>query len=311
MIDGSDGRPTRWEHLSPDPGLVDALDQADRDGARADLLNASTGKNQWSNRFADACARMVASDLAVHPQVRRLNLSVLPDSNTAEPPTVVAGGKKKRVDVIAASFGSGLQMGFSLKGGNFRDHEGRNYDKNLTGRAYELREEMQEIHSYQPSAFMVCLYFFPLGATCDKVTGSSFAHAVQFLRARTGRTDHLSAGQAGRFDMAIIGLYVPGDRESYEFAVGRAGGPRSFAYEDPFPRGVVRYFDVEQDPPKMGRPALGTTMSLPEMVDAAVARYTGDAAAISWASPEPEHEGDPVQVVLDSAPIPEDDNATE
>jgi hypothetical protein len=50
----------RWEDLDPDPRLLAALDQADRErGQRAQLIvdGSASDKNNWSNSFADACAR--------------------------------------------------------------------------------------------------------------------------------------------------------------------------------------------------------------------------------------------------------------
>jgi hypothetical protein len=300
----ADLSPQRWEHLQPDPQMLACLDEADQVRPRQDLLGGSAdAKSGWSGRFADACARMVAARLAEHASIRRLRLTVRPTAGTSEPPTVVVGGRTKKVDVIAASLGSGLQLGFSLKGGNFRDREGRQFDKNLTGRSYELSTEMREIHEYQPHAFMTCLYFLPLGATCDKANGSSFAHVVQYLRAHTGRLDRLSPGQMRLFDSAIIGLYVPGDVEDYHYASDRPGGPKHFFYADPFPRGIVRYFDVLQDPPKTGRPMLHTTMDLTQMVDACVSSYSGEGAGVSWAPAEPDQEGEPPTTLFDASAV--------
>jgi hypothetical protein len=50
----------RWEDLDPDPRLLATLDQADRErGQRAQLIvdGSASDKNDWSNSFADACAR--------------------------------------------------------------------------------------------------------------------------------------------------------------------------------------------------------------------------------------------------------------
>ena len=117
------------------------------------------------------------------------------------------------------------------------------FDKNLTGRTYELQDEVSVIHRYQPAAFLVALYFMPIAATVDKrseASTSSFARAVTHLRARTGRLDPTLPSQADHVDAAAIALYVPGDRET----VG------DFEYRDDLPRGVVRYFDVSDDPPR-------------------------------------------------------------
>jgi hypothetical protein len=90
----------------------------------------------------------------------------------AEPLTFVAGDRSKKVDVVVSSIVSGLQLGFSLKGMNFRDNVGMQFDKNLTGRTYELQDEVSVIHRYQPAAFLVALYFMPIAATVDKRSGT-------------------------------------------------------------------------------------------------------------------------------------------
>lgn len=272
----------KWRELDPDVGLVEALDRADASGTR-DVALRTTGsilKTQWSSRFADACALMVANEMRRHTVFNRL--TVLPDpEGTNEPPTFVAGGKKKKVDVIAASLVSGLQVGVSLKGMNFRDPRARNFDKNLTGRTYELQDELRVIHGYQAAAFIVALYFMPIASTSDKrsTTGTaSFARVVEHLRARSGRTDPSLASQLDRADMAVIALYAPGDAED-------SGGTKSF---DPLSRGVVRYFDVRRDPPRRGRPKVETTMDLREFVDliASMYRGAGETERIDWTDPE-------------------------
>jgi hypothetical protein len=173
---------------------------------------------------------------------------------------------------------SGLQVGISLKGMNFRDAGGGQFDKNLTGRTYELQDEIRLVHEYQPAACMTAIFFLPIGATVDKrseASASSFARAVEHLRARTGRLDPSLPGHYARADMSFVGLYVPGDREP------------DHDYEDTLPRGVVRYFDVMSDPPKRGRPRQGTTMDLSGVVDRISLRYlSGGVPPISWAEPE-------------------------
>lgn len=52
---------------------------------------------------------------------------------------------------------------------------------------------------------------------------------------------------------------------------------------------------------------LGTTMRLAEMVDSAIARYQGEAVAMSWAPAEPERADDPVEPVLDGSLVSDDD----
>lgn len=280
----------RWKDLQPDSALLDALGMADQRLSRAKALDATTSipKNQWSKRFADGCAQMVAAEMRRNRAFRKL--TILPDpAGKNEPPTFTTGKKKKKVDVLASSLVSGLQVGISLKGMNFRDRSGLNFDKNLTGRTYELQDEVRVIHQYQAAAYLVAIFFMPIAAASDKrgsKSVSSFARVVQHLRARTGRLDPTLPSQLDRVDMATVALYVPGDRE--QFSSTHRGRPMPFSYSDPFPRGVVRYFDVRVDPPRHGRPPVTSTMNLSELVDQIAFGYQGGSAAeeITWAKPE-------------------------
>ena len=271
--------PTSWRDLSPDRAFSRALDVADGGGSRADALVAGREyKNNWSNRFADACAVMVADGVRKHPAFRRF--VVRPEAGgPAEPLTFVAGDREKKVDVVVSSLVSGMQVGFSLKGMNFRDSSGQQFDKNLTGRTYELQDETSVIHRYQPAAMVVALYFLPLAATVDKKSESSpssFARTVAHLRSRTGRIDPTLPSQIDRVDAAFVALYVAGDDER----------PTGFEHVDDLPRGVIRYFDVLDDPPRRGRPRLATTLGLDDMVGRIALRFDRGDDSIDWAEPE-------------------------
>ncbi len=259
--------------------MVRALDQADSAILRSDAIEGTRAqRNNWSNRFADACAVMVAKNVRRHPAFKDLVVRPAEDG-PAEPLTFVAGEREKKVDVVVSSIVSGLQVGFSLKGMNFRDAKGLQFDKNLTGRTYELQDEVSVIHRYQPASFLVALYFMPLAATEDKKSArspSSFARAVGHLRSRTGRLDSTLPSQMDKVDAAAIGLYVPGDTE----AVG------DFSYVDDATRGVVRFFDVEADPPRRGRPRLDTTLDLGGLVDLVASKVRPTDDHINWSDPE-------------------------
>lgn len=275
----------RWSDLEPDPQFVDALDLADTGGPRSAAIAAvrREPKHGWSNRFADACARMVAS--AISENQAFANSEVLPNSSTkAEPIRSLLGGKSKKIDVVVSARTSGLQVGVSLKGMNFRDRRGLQFDKNLTGRTYELEDEVRFVHRTLPYAFMVGLYFLPIGATEDKQT-SSFARTVEHLRSRVGRTDARSITQMDRADMAAVALYSAGDVERYS----EADDPNQhFEYQDSLRRGIVRYFDVKEDPPRRGRPTLERTYDLPGLVDRIADSYRVFALGeeIKWSEPE-------------------------
>ncbi len=265
----------KWADLEPDPGMLAALDCADGVGdhaaagfeAYSDCSDQNAKKN-WSNRFADACAVMVADELRRHPRLGRFEVRPYSDGSGTEALTFVAAGKTKRVDVIVATLASGLQMGFSLKGLNFPD-VGGNYTKNLTGRTYELLDEVGAIHEYQSAAFMVGLYFLPLLATSDKLRApSSFAKTVAHLRARSGRIDYSLASQLRKCDAAAVALYA-------------CGHP-----DEPVPRGVVRYFDVMNAPPRRGLPRVGTTLDLEGLVARFASQQAMDEADIEYVSSE-------------------------
>ncbi len=272
-----------WKDLKPDLHMLAALDAADSIVPRATAVSGDRApRHAWSNAFADACAKEVAAEFAVRKAFKKF--TVLPKRDgTSEPPTFVAGGKQKKLDVAVASGISGLQVAVSLKGMNFRDKQGHQFDKNLTGRTYELRDEVKIVHEYQPAAIMVALYFLPIGATCDKTSRapSSFARTVLRLRSNTGRLDNTLPSQWDRADMGFVGLYVPGDEE-------KPSGSASYA--DELARGVVRYFDVNDPPPRRGRPVVKSTLDLEQMVERIEKRFRGEDQLdpAEWADPEPE-----------------------
>src|SRR5690606_37428766 len=138
-----------------------------------------TAKKNWSNRFADRCATMVAD--ALRRQKGLTKLEVYPKTTGEKVEFVTAAqsrGKGKKVDVAVSSLSAGLQLACSLKAGNFLDTSGSGYGKNLTGRLYELLDETRAVHEYHPHAMIIALYLLPLAATEDKKTTSTFSRAV-------------------------------------------------------------------------------------------------------------------------------------
>ncbi len=259
--------------------MVAALDAADSGGSReAALVGTRADRNLWSNRFADACAAMVAAEIRSHPAFSPF--VVRPEGDgPAEPLTFAAGGQDKKVDVVVSSIVSGLRVGFSLKGIYFRDRKSHGFDHNLTGRTYELQDEVSVIHKYQLAANLVALHFMPIGAVDDKKTDrapSAFARTVKHLRARTGRLDPMLPSQMDRSDFAAVGLCSAGDIEDVE----------GMHYEDDLPRGVVRYFDVTEDPPRRGRPKIATTLDLAGFVDRVARAVRPGDEEIGWVDPE-------------------------
>lgn len=257
----------RWSGLAPDPEIVTALDYA---GARPELGDQQA-KRRWSELFAHACAVAMANEVRRCGQLPR-GKTILPLSleEGTEPLTPLGAGTSKRIDVTVADPVLGLELGFSLKGLNFKDGASGNYDKNLTGRLYELGDEVRMVHEHLPHAFMVGVFFLPIESTNDKSAGqSSFAHAVAKLRDRTGRLDFALAGHAARCDSSWVALYTLGTE------------PQQYA------RGLARFFNVQSPPPHRGRPQVATTLSLKEMVDAVVAEATRSTAR-QYSEPEPD-----------------------
>ena len=259
----------RWADLSPDPEILAALDYA---GERPEAGEQNL-KRRWSELFAHACAVAIANEVR---RCRQLPTSkrVLPLSleQGTEPLTPLGAGTSKRIDVTVTDPGLGLELGFSLKGLNFKDGGSDNYDKNLTGRLYELGDEARMVHEHLPHAFIVGIFFLPIAATGDKTTGqSSFAHTVSKLRDRTGRLDFALAGHAPRCDSSYVGLYTLGTESQG------------------YPRGLARFFDVQSDPPHRGRPQVDLTLSLGQMVDAAVAEAT-QTTERRYSEPEPDRD---------------------
>lgn len=268
---------TRWADLDPDPAMAGALDATDALGTYEEARIASRDgramRHGWSNRFSDQCALMIANEIRATPAYRGNEILPRADGTGYEAQMFIAHGRRKRIDVVVATLATGLRVGWSLKGLNTRD-PGHNFDHNLTGRTYELLDEVGAIHEHQPTAFMVALYFMPVGATADKQTGpTSFARTVAHLRAIAGRDDPYAPNQIRRLDAAFIGLYAPGTPE-----------------DGPITRGVARYFDVRDAPPARGRPRVETTMTLADMVNLVARVAISDPRQIDYAQPEEDPE---------------------
>ena len=147
--------PAGWSDLTPDAALLNALD--------------STGEpvegklREWSKTFADRCAEAVAEP--ARRDRRMAKRLVLPDpaAGRRAEPLRAFGGSKKRIDVVVAQELVGLEIGVSLKGMNF--DSGGNYPHNLTGRLYELADEMAVVHRV-PSACVHGRCLLPTHSCC-------------------------------------------------------------------------------------------------------------------------------------------------
>jgi hypothetical protein len=264
---------TRWEDVAVEAGMIEALDYADLETPRAAIEAEATRiaeagltkaerkrereplrdmRKRWSERFANASATMIADEIRRHRVVGpRFRVAPLPDGSGQETFLPLGYRSGKRIDVVVAGELVGLQLGASLKGLNFRDDESGNFDKNLTGRLYELADEMTTVHRHLPHAFLAGVFFMPVDGCFDKGQ-SSFAHAVLELRRRSAR-DPVSSAHNARCDFAAVGLYS-------------AGGGSEIAQQ--IERGAVRFFPVGHAPPRHGLPKVENTLSLEGLVDA-------------------------------------------
>lgn len=259
-------KPQRWADLDPEPSIVAAL----RHAGKRPVAGIQDEKRHWSERFADACAVAIADELRGCDLKDKKILPVDLASGT-EPLTPLGSATRKRIDVTVVDKVLGLEIGVSLKGLNFRDRKSGNFDKNLTGRLYELGDEMRLVHEHLPHAFMVGLFFLPIESSADKSdrANSSFANTVIKLRERTGRLDVALVGQAPRCDLGFVALYTTGEEK------------------EGYPPGIIRFLDVEKLPPRRGRPQVEHTLSLREAVTETVARATFN-LSVEWSEPESE-----------------------
>jgi hypothetical protein len=293
---------TTWRDLTPSPEMSKAIAFAEEEASRA-AIRAEVARIQalssvaeqrrerailrdmrkrWSERFATACATMIANEIRTHAAIRS-RFDVRPDSHGGGQETFTPLGYKKgkRIDVVVAGPLVGLQVGISLKGLNFADDASGNHDKNLTGRLYELRDEVSTVHDYLPRAFMAAVVFMPVAGCLDKVGApSSFAHLVAELRARTGRLDPSVVAHAWRCDLSAVGLYSPGDPEDSGLGI-KAGVFRVFPLEDES--------EQENPPPRRGLPRVASTLDLAQFVDRLIgSAISGSAVSVRYAPAEGE-----------------------
>lgn len=268
----------RWDQIEPEQGIVDALNHA---GVRPEQ-GTQDDKRGWSERFADGCAIAIADQFRL-TELKKKRIKPVSLASGTEPLTPLGAGTSKRIDVIVVDDLLGLEVGVSLKGLNFRDKGSKNFDKNLTGRLYELSDEIQLVHQRLPHCFMAGIFFLPLAATEDKTAkaNSSFANAVIKLRDRSGRLDPSLPGEASKCDVAYVGLYSPGD--------------------DGYRLGVTRFLNVTQPPPRRGRPRVEQTMSLAEVVQEIVALATHQGKH-EWSEPEEDISARAVEAEAETSP---------
>jgi hypothetical protein len=225
-------------------------------------------KNQYAVRFADHMATRMASDLSD----RLGDIEATTKRNAGS----VRG--KKQLDINFSTPQLGLALGISLKSVHLRDVKGaERYTHNMKRNEEELRIEASGYHKRQPYAVMIGVLFLPFDSTEDgkKDNPSSFGSWVRHLRPYAGRDE--PEDEVDKFEKIYIALYEPDATD-------------------------LRFFDVQKDPPKNGRPA--QLLDYGEFLDAVYREYLWrNEADFKWA----EGEEEPLEVEEDV--LDEDEDA--
>jgi hypothetical protein len=167
---------------------------------------------------------------------------ILPDEGRGQESRARTAKGFKKLDVNYSTLALGLALGVSIKTINFRDGKTRRYTKNFTRVDNELRAEAADYHQRQPYAVMIGLVFLPADACEDGGRApSSFGQAVKVLRYRAGRIQ--PDDDPTLFESVYVGLY---SLEEKTF-------------------GDIRFFDVQNAPPKRGLPT--QLLTLPEVLE--------------------------------------------
>lgn len=219
-------------------------------------------KNQYAVRFADNMAARIAADLSdrlgdIEATTKRNAGSVL---------------GKKQLDINFSTPQLGLALGISLKSVHLRDVKGAaRYTHNMKRNEEELRIEASGYHKRQPYAVMIGVLFLPFDSAEDgkKDNPSSFGSWVRHLRPYAGRDE--PEDEIDKFEKIYIALYEPDGTD-------------------------LRFFDVQKDPPKNGRPA--QSLDYGEFLEAVYREYLWrNEADFKWA----EGEEEPLEVEEDTA----------
>lgn len=217
--------------------------------------DSQTLKNQYAVRFADRMAECIARDLSD----RFVGISATPTRAARS----VHG--TKQLDVNFSTPQVGLGLGISLKSVHLceeTDGVRKRYTHNMKRNEEELRIEASGYHKRQPYAVMIGVLFLPFDSCEDakRNNPSSFGSWVRHLRPYAGRDK--PDDELDKFERIFIALYEPDATD-------------------------MRFFDVQRDPPKNGRP--GTLFTYGEFLDAAYHTYLRrNAAEFRWAEGDEE-----------------------
>jgi len=209
----------------------------DRPGGSGDR-----SKNSYATAFANAMARLIAH--ALRPRFE----GIKPDSSGRgiESPAQSLRGLK-RLDVNFSTQTAGLGLGLSLKSVHTPDKDPKHrFHHNMKRNDEELRVEALGYHQRQPYAVLVAVIVLPFAACEDGSADrpSSFGTWVEYVWS-LGRRSDLS-GEFDRFEAVFVALYDPGSEE-------------------------LGFFDVNEPPPRTGRPA--SLLSLSQFADHVASLY--------------------------------------
>lgn len=223
---------------------------------------------------------------------------ILPDRSESGVESVSAGGsnkRKKRTDVRYATAATGLELLVSIKTLNFVDPRTGRFTKNMVRNDHELRAEAMDHHERFPYSVLVALFFLPIEACDDGVSGnSSFAHAILTFRPRAGRIE--PSDPPSKFERLFVGLYsseVEADRD-------------------------IGFFDVMSKPPRRGRPPWpsehaahdgGQLLTLEEVIEEIVKAFrVRNRTYIEWAD-DPSGVLEPVDTLIEDESEDSDDDS--
>jgi hypothetical protein len=250
---------------------------------------APEGERDDKKNYAQRLSNQLAQTLA--DALRPTYPSVTPTADGAGQESAVPVNKgRKRLDVKVTDPNLGLLLSVSIKTYSFQDYSPKTgklgrWTKNIVRNDHELRGEAMVLHQRQPYSVLIGVMFEPTEITGDGKPASrsdagksSFAHHANTLSKRSGRGKRPVQGlpnvwvdlgaEDSRFDLferVFIGLY-------------QASGPS---------RGAVRFFDVEEAPPRNGPPSEASTLSFDEFVQVIVDEVERrNRLAPTWAEPD-------------------------
>lgn len=244
----------------PERPLKGALESA---GPKPGPKAAQAEKKNYAEKLSRQLAELVASGL------RHEFPEITPRASGSGHETPAAA---KKLDVKVMDDALGLVLDVSIKTYSFRDYSPSRdtfgyWRKNVTRNDHELRAEATVVHQRQPWAVLVAIIFVPFEACDDQdsTMKSSFVHHVERFSKRAGRGRRPVFDGTGKqtgfvdygpqdprddlFELMFVGLYEP----------------------DGVDAGSARFFNVEDAPPRAGRPSLEHTKAFDELVRVIIA----------------------------------------